>query len=90
MKKYRLDENPRFPQPIFDDEDDRGEHPNRIWVEQIVKIFGETHYTEQYSLMSRNKLKRIKLWKSQKPKNPLLPQKSNTQINFTSVLPLRD
>jgi hypothetical protein len=46
MKKYRLDEDPKNPVPIIEEEEDvqeRGDRPKSIWVEQIVKIFGETH-----------------------------------------------
>jgi hypothetical protein len=87
MKQYRIDNE--LTEPDWWLEEDRlnkSNEKNRVWVEQIVKIFGETHYTERYSLMSRNKLKELKLWKSQKPRNPLLPQNPNTQINFTSVV----
>ena len=64
MKKYRLDEDPRNPVPIIEEEEDkqeRGDSPKSIWVEQIVKIFGETHHTEKYRLFSRRKIKRLKL-----------------------------
>ena len=64
MKKYRLDEDPRNPVPIIEEEEDkqeRGDHPNSIWVEEIVRLFGETHYPEKYRLFSRRKIKRLKL-----------------------------
>lgn len=91
MKQYRIDNE--LTEPDWWLEEDRlnnSNEKNRIWVEQIVKIFGETHFTERYSLMSRNKLKKLKLWKSQKPKNSWPPEKLNTQIKFTSVLAFRD
>jgi len=70
MKRYRLDEDPKNPVPIIDKEEDvqeRGDRPDSIWVEEIVKIFGETHYTEKYSLLSRNKLKKLNLWPQKRP-----------------------
>ena len=101
MKKYRLDEDPKNPVPIIEEEEDkqeRGERPNSIWVEQIVRIFGETYHTEKYSLMSRNKLKRLKLWpqnstNSSIPKtssNSLIPKTSSTKIQFRIVYAFRD
>jgi hypothetical protein len=64
MKEYRLDEDPKNKRPVWNEEEDlaeRGNRPTSIWVEEIVTIFGETHYTERYKLMSRNKLKKAKL-----------------------------
>ena len=64
MKKYRLDEDPKNPVPIIEEEEDleeRGDRPNSIWVEEIIKIFGETHYTENYRLFSRRKIKKLGL-----------------------------
>jgi hypothetical protein len=78
MKKYRLDEDPKNPVPIVGEDEDaqeRGDRPNSIWVEQIVKIFGETHYTERYSLIGRNKLKRLNL--CPKPTNSSIPKMSS-------------
>ena len=91
MKKYQLDEDPRNPVPIVEEEEDkqeRGDHPNSIWVEEIVRLFGETHYTEKYSLMSRNKLKRLKLC----PQNSTIPstKTSSTKIQFRLVCAFRD
>ena len=64
MKKYRLDEDPMNLVPIVEEEEDKQErcdHPNSIWVEEIVRLFGETHYTEKHRLFSRRKIKRLKL-----------------------------
>ena len=63
MKKYRLDEDPKNPVIIDEEEDkqERGDSPKSIWVEEIVRLFGETHYTENYRLFSRRKIKRLKL-----------------------------
>jgi hypothetical protein len=95
MKRYRLDEDPKNPVPIVGEEEDaqeRGDRPDSIWVEEIVKIFGETHYTEKYSLMSRKKLRKMNLWT---PPKPLLtppkpqicckPKTSSTEIKFRIV-----
>ncbi|MFM6880420.1 MAG: hypothetical protein ACKPKK_07185 [Dolichospermum sp.] len=63
---YRIDQG-------FIDEDERfkeeqAKNPNKkIWVEQVVKIFGEIHFTEKYSLMSKKKLRKMKLWIGEKP-----------------------
>lgn len=92
MKKYRLDEDPKNPVPIIEEEEDvqeRGDRPKSIWVEQIVKIFGETHYTEKYSLIGRNKLKKLNLW-PQKPTNSSIPKTSSTKIQFRLVHAFRD
>ena len=101
MKKYyRLDEDPKNPVPIIEEEEDkleRGDRPNSIWVEQIVRIFGETYHTEQYRLMTRNQLKRLKLWPQNStnfsiPKTstiPLIP-KSTKKIQFKIVYAFRD
>ena len=92
MKKYRLDEDPKNPVPIVEEEEDRqerGDSPKSIWVEQIVKICGETHYTEKYSLMSRNKLKRLKLWPKTST-NSSIPKTSSTKIQFRLVYAFRD
>jgi hypothetical protein len=77
MKRYRLDEDPKNPAPIVGEEEDaqeRGDRPDGIWVEEIVWIFGETHYTEKYSLMSRKKLRKMNLWTPPKPQNLLQAQ----------------
>ncbi|MDB9487545.1 hypothetical protein PN492_13475 [Dolichospermum circinale CS-537/01] len=91
MKKYRIDDEIIF--PCWWPQEDRYESQelkkinkkNRIWVEEIVKIFGEIHYTEKYSLMSRNKLKKLKLW-IERPKAPSILKKN---IEFTSVFAFR-
>jgi hypothetical protein len=95
MKRYRLDEDPKNPVPIIDKEEDvreRGDRPKSIWVEQIVKIFGEIHYIEKYSLMSRNKLRKMKknLWTPPKPTNSSIPKTSSTKIKFRIVHAFRD
>ncbi|MDB9460316.1 hypothetical protein PN473_18170 [Dolichospermum circinale CS-545/17] len=91
MKKYRIDDE--LIKPDWWPQEDRYESQelkkinkkNRIWVEEIVKIFGEIHYTEKYSLMSRNKLKKLKLW-IERPKAPSILKKN---IEFTSVFAFR-
>jgi hypothetical protein len=100
MKKYRLDEDPWDPDTIWTDDqapENKGDRPDSIWVEEIVKIFGETHYTEKYSLMSRKKLRKMNLWT---PPKPLLtppkpqicckPKTSSTEIKFRIVHAFRD
>jgi len=62
MKKYRLDEDPN--KPVWDVEEDlteRGNRPTSVWVEEIVTIFGETHYTENYRLISRRRIRKMGL-----------------------------
>jgi hypothetical protein len=89
VKRYRLDEDPKNPVPIVGEDEDaqeRGDSPKSIWVEQIVKIFGETHYTEKYSLLSRKKLKKLNLW-PQKTTNSSIPKTSSTKIQFRRVYP---
>jgi hypothetical protein len=64
MKKYRLDEDPKNPVLIVGEDEDaqeRGDRTKSIWVEQIVLCFGETHYTENYRLFSRKKVKKLGL-----------------------------
>jgi hypothetical protein len=64
MKKYRLDEDPKNPVPIVgvaEDLQERGFHPKSIWVEEIILCFGEIHYTENYRLFSRKKVKKLGL-----------------------------
>ena len=92
MKKYRLDEDPKNPVPIVGEEEDaqeRGDRPDSIWVEEVVKIFGETHFTEKYSLMTRNKLRKMKknLWTPPKPQICCKPKTSSTKIQFRLVYP---
>ncbi|WP_028083609.1 hypothetical protein [Dolichospermum circinale] len=91
MKKYRIDDELIKPDWWIDEDSYESQElkkinkKNRIWVEEIVKIFGEIHYTEKYSLMSRNKLKKLKLW-IERPKAPSILKKN---IEFTSVFAFR-
>ena len=55
MKKYRVDEE--------EDLANRGTRRIFVWVEEIVTIFGEIHYTGRYKLMSRNQLKKAEIIK---------------------------
>jgi hypothetical protein len=93
MKKYRLDEDPWDSDTIWTDyqaPENKGDRPDSIWVEEIVKIFGETHYTEKYSLMSRKKLRKMNLWTPPKPTNSSTPKTSSTEIKFRIVHAFRD
>ncbi|MDB9489897.1 hypothetical protein PN478_05110 [Dolichospermum circinale CS-534/05] len=91
MKKYRIDDELIKPDWWIDEDSYENQElkkvnkRNRIWVEEIIKIFGEIHYTEKYSLMSRNKLKKLKLW-IERSKAPSILKKN---IGFTSVFAFR-
>ncbi|MDB9453734.1 hypothetical protein [Dolichospermum circinale] len=91
MKKYRIDDELIKPDWWIDEDSYENQElkkvnkKNRIWVEEVVKIFGEIYYTEKYSLMSRNKLKKLKLW-IERSKAPSILKKN---IGFTSVFAFR-
>ncbi|MDB9549591.1 hypothetical protein [Dolichospermum circinale] len=91
MKKYRIDDELIKPDWWIDEDSYENQElkkvnkRNRIWVEEVVKIFGEIYYTEKYSLMSRNKLKKLKLW-IERSKAPSILKKN---IGFTSVFAFR-
>lgn len=51
MKSYKLDED--ITKPNWENT------KTNIWVEEIIKVFGEILYTEKYKLMSKRKLKKM-------------------------------
>lgn len=67
MKRYRIDD--ALPKPkwwLGEDKLNNANPKDRIWCEQIVRIFGEIYYTEKYNLISRRKLRKMKLSPKQK------------------------
>ena len=55
MKSYKLDED--ITKPNWEDKNTK----TNIWVEEIIKVFGQILYTEKYKLMSKRKLKKMGL-----------------------------
>ena len=61
MKRYQIDNDLSKPSWRSDEDKLNNANPkNRVCCKQIVRIFGEIHYTEKYNLISRKKLQKMK------------------------------